>query len=138
MLPDLFALEIPIPQCYVNQRIREMGGLMSDERATTFGSYISQQRRVRGLGQKQLAEQIQREEGGSISPQYLNDIEHDRRSPSSDHMINEFARVLQLSANYLFYLTGRVPAAARRRDATPQDVDQWVQAFRRSAPNKKR
>jgi transcriptional regulator with XRE-family HTH domain len=111
---------------------------MSDEPATTFGSYISQQRRVRGLGQKQLAEQIQREEGGSISPQYLNDIEHDRRSPSSDHMINEFARVLQLSANYLFYLTGRVPAAARRRDATPQDVDQWVQAFRRSAPNKKR
>jgi transcriptional regulator with XRE-family HTH domain len=111
---------------------------MSDERATTFGSYISEQRRARGLSQKQLAERIQREEGGSISPQYLNDIEHDRRSPSSDHMINEFARVLQLSANYLFYLAGRVPAAARHRDATPRDVDQWVQAFRRSAPNKKR
>jgi transcriptional regulator with XRE-family HTH domain len=111
---------------------------MSDERATTFGSYISEQRRARGLSQKQLAERIQREEGGSISPQYLNDIEHDRRSPSSDHMINEFARVLQLSANYLFYLAGRVPAAARHRDATPHDVDQWVQAFRRSAPNKKR
>jgi transcriptional regulator with XRE-family HTH domain len=98
----------------------------------------SEQRRARGLSQKQLAERIQREEGGSISPQYLNDIEHDRRSPSSDHMINEFARVLQLSANYLFYLAGRVPAAARHRDATPRDVDQWVQAFRRSAPNKKR
>ena len=111
---------------------------MGDERATTFGSYISEQRRARGLSQKQLAERIQREEGGSISPQYLNDIEHDRRSPSSDHMINEFARVLQLSANYLFYLAGRVPAAARHRDATPRDVDQWVQAFRRSAPNKKR
>jgi transcriptional regulator with XRE-family HTH domain len=111
---------------------------MSDERATTFGSYISQQRRALGLSQKQLAEKIQREEGGPISPQYLNDIEHDRRSPSSDHMINEFARVLQLSANYLFYLAGRVPAAARRRDATPRDVDQWVQAFRRSASNKKR
>ena len=111
---------------------------MGDERATTFGSYISEQRRARGLSQKQLAERIQREEGGSISPQYLNDIEHNRRSPSSDHMINEFARVLQLSANYLFYLAGRVPAAARHRDATPRDVDQWVQAFRRSAPNKKR
>ena len=72
---------------------------MSDERPTTFGSYISQQRRARGLSQKQLAEEIRREEGGPISPQYLNDIEHDRRSPSSDHMINEFARVLDLSAN---------------------------------------
>jgi transcriptional regulator with XRE-family HTH domain len=111
---------------------------MSDGHETTFGSYISHQRRARGLTQKQLAEQIQREEGGSISPQYLNDIEHDRRSPSSDHMINEFARVLQLSANYLSYLTGRVPAAARRRDATPRDIDQWVQAFRRSVPDKKR
>ena len=111
---------------------------MSDERATTFGSYISQQRRARGLSQKQLAEEIRREEGGPISPQYLNDIEHDRRSPSSDHMINEFARVLDLSANYLSYLTGRVPAAARRSDATPRDIDQWVRAFRRSTPDKKR
>ena len=110
---------------------------MSDERALSFGRYISQERRARGLSQKQLAEQIQREEGGSISPQYLNDIEHDRRSPTSDHMINEFARVLNLSANYLFYLAGRVPAAARRTDATPGEVDQWVQAFRRSSPRKK-
>lgn len=105
---------------------------MSDERVLAFGRYISQERRARGLSQKQLAEQIRREEGGSISPQYLNDIEHDRRSPSSDHMINEFARVLNLSANYLFYLAGRVPAEARRRDATPNEVDRWVQAFRRS------
>jgi transcriptional regulator with XRE-family HTH domain len=111
---------------------------MSDERATTFGIYVSQQRRALGLSQKQLAEKIRREEGGSISPQYLNDIEHDRRSPSSDHMINEFARVLDLSANYLSYLTGRVPAAARRSDATPRDIDQWVRAFRRSTPDKKR
>src|ERR1700736_6481540 len=108
---------------------------MSDERATTFGSYISQQRRARGLSQKQLAEKIRREEGGSISPQYLNDIEHDRRSPSSDHMIKEFARVLGLSENYLFYLAGRVPAEARRSDVTPKQVDKWVAsasaAFRR-------
>jgi transcriptional regulator with XRE-family HTH domain len=110
---------------------------MSDGHSNTFGRYISQQRRARGLSQKQLAEEIQREEGGSISPQYLNDIEHDRRSPTSDHMINEFARVLHLSANYLFYLAGRVPAAARRRDATPSEVDQWVRAFRRSSRGKK-
>ncbi len=109
----------------------------SDDVDEDFGRYISQERRAWGLSQKQLSEQIQREEGGSISPQYLNDIEHDRRSPTSDHMINEFARVLNLSANYLFYLAGWVPAAARRRDATPSEVDKWVQAFRRSSPGKK-
>ena len=104
---------------------------MSDVAAATFGEAISQQRRKLGLSQKQLAEQM------SISPQYLNDIEHDRRSPSSDHMIKEFARVLGLSENYLFYLTGRVPAEARRSDVTPKQVDKWVAsanaAFRRSA-----
>jgi transcriptional regulator with XRE-family HTH domain len=108
-----------------------------DDEPTTFGRAISDARRKLGLSQKQLAELVHREEGGSISPQYLNDIEHDRRSPSSDHMVNEFARVLDLSANYLSYLAGRVPAAARRRDATPGEVDRWVQAFRRSPPGKK-
>jgi transcriptional regulator with XRE-family HTH domain len=110
---------------------------MSDEPAATFGRAIAQRRRDIGLSQKQLAEQIQREEGGSISPQYLNDIEHDRRSPSSDHMINEFARVLKLSANYLSYLAGRVPAAARQPGVTPQQVDRWVNAFRGPSSSKR-
>ena len=117
---------------------------MSDVAAATLGEAISQQRRKLGLSQKQLAEQIRREEGGSISPQYLNDIEHDRRSPSSDHMIKEFARVLgpPLSENYLFYLAGRVPAEARRSDVTPKQVERWVAsanvAFRRSAGRRSR
>jgi transcriptional regulator with XRE-family HTH domain len=104
---------------------------------TTFGEAIAGKRKELGLSQKQLAEQIHREEGGSISPQYLNDIEHDRRSPSSDHIINEFARVLSLSANYLAYLAGRVPAEARKAGVTPREVDKWVAAFRRTTTDKK-
>lgn len=110
---------------------------MSADNATTLGQAISQKRRELGLNQKQLAEMIQREEGGSISPQYLNDIEHDRRSPSSDHMVSEFGRVLGLSPNYLYYLAGRVPAEARQPGVTPRQVDRWVAAFRRSVTNKK-
>ena len=98
----------------------------------TFGGVIAAERKKAGLSQKQLAEAIQREEGGSISPQYLNDIEHDRRSPSSDHMIKEFARVLKLSENYLYYLAGRLPAQVRRSGVTSSEVDRWVAAFRRS------
>jgi transcriptional regulator with XRE-family HTH domain len=105
--------------------------------AVTFGRYISEERKKSGLSQKDLAERITREEGGSISPQYLNDIEHDRRSPSSDHIIQEFARALKVSVNYLYYLADRVPAEARRANMAPQQVDEWVAAFRRTTPPKR-
>jgi transcriptional regulator with XRE-family HTH domain len=100
---------------------------------TTFGRKISETRKKLGLSQKQLAERIRREEDGEpISPQYLNDIEHDRRSPSSDHIINEFARELSLSADYLSYLAGRVPARIRNLSLTEREVDRVAAAaFRR-------
>jgi transcriptional regulator with XRE-family HTH domain len=104
----------------------------------TFGKYISEIRKRKGMSQKQLADLIQREEGGSISPQYLNDIEHDRRSPSSDHMIHQFAGILKVSANYLYYLAGRMPAEVRRVNAPPNQVDKWVSAFRRTNPPKRK
>jgi transcriptional regulator with XRE-family HTH domain len=104
----------------------------------TFGKYISKVRKDQGMSQKQLAELIEREEGGSISAQYLNDIEHDRRSPSSDHMIQQFAKVLKVSANYLYYLAGRMPAEIRRANMPPNQVEEWVAAFRRTNPPKRK
>ena len=100
----------------------------------TFGAYIGAARKKLGLSQKKLAEKIEREEGGSISPQYLNDIEHDRRSPSSDHMIQEFARVLNVGADYLYYLAGRVPADVRQANLPQQKVEATFAAFRRDGP----
>jgi transcriptional regulator with XRE-family HTH domain len=110
---------------------------MADE-PQTFGKYISQTRKEHGLSQKQLAERIVREEGGAISAQYLNDIEHDRRNPSSDHMIQQFARVLKVSPHYLYYLAGRMPAVLRQANVPPQQVDEWVAAFRRTGPPKRK
>jgi transcriptional regulator with XRE-family HTH domain len=104
----------------------------------TFGRYINDVRKKLGLSQKELAELIEREEGGSISPQYLNDIEHDRRSPSSDHIIKQFADALKVSVNYLYYLAGRVPEDARRANMAPDQVDEWVAAFRRTEPQKRK
>jgi hypothetical protein len=43
---------------------------------------------------KDLASRVLREDAEAISPQYLNDIEHDRRSPSSDRMVQQFADAL--------------------------------------------
>jgi transcriptional regulator with XRE-family HTH domain len=46
-----------------------------------FGTLISEARRSKGLSQKDLAAKVKKEDGQAISPQYLNDIEHDRRNP---------------------------------------------------------
>jgi transcriptional regulator with XRE-family HTH domain len=63
--------------------------------STTFGQAVANARKAKGLSQKELAALIVKDEGGgAISPQYLNDIEHDRRSPTSDHLIKQFAKVL--------------------------------------------
>ncbi|SET90780.1 helix-turn-helix domain-containing protein, partial [Oceanicella actignis] len=68
----------------------------------TFGRAIAKARKAAGLSQKELAARVMKEEGGgSISPQYLNDIEHDRRSPSSSHLIREFSGILNIPEDYL-------------------------------------
>ena len=102
----------------------------------TFGRAISQARKALGLSQKQLAQKILREDGGSISPQYLNDIEHDRRSPSSDRMVQQFAEVLGMETDWLYYLAGKFPADLRERNLTQRELAARMVAFR-AGPNKK-
>lgn len=97
----------------------------------TFGRAISTARKKLGWSQKELAGKVRREDGEPISPQYLNDIEHDRRSPSSDHMVQQFADALSISADWLYYLAGKFPADVRQRKLTPQDVSKAMVAFRR-------
>ena len=99
----------------------------------TFGSYIAMLRKEKGISQKDLAALILREEDGKpISPQYLNDIERDRRSPTSDHTIHQFAAALRADADYLFYLAGTLPQYARDANVGPEVVAQAFKAFRRS------
>jgi transcriptional regulator with XRE-family HTH domain len=104
----------------------------------TLGRAIGDARKALGLSQKDLAGRIHREDGiGSISPQYLNDIEHNRRIPGTDHMIREFAAALNISANYLFYLANRVPVTLRGIALSSDEVDRFVgqaMAFRRTYP----
>jgi transcriptional regulator with XRE-family HTH domain len=93
----------------------------------TFGQAISKARKALGLGQKELAALVMKEdENGAISPQYLNDIEHDRRSPSSGHLIRQFSGILQIPEDYLFALAGRLPDDLR---AAISDPDRVVAAF---------
>jgi transcriptional regulator with XRE-family HTH domain len=99
--------------------------------ALTFGKYISNARKAKHMSQKELASCILREDNVAISPQYLNDIEHDRRQPTSDHLIEQFAKALQLSTDYLHFLAGVLPEEIRKRDLTVDDVANAFKAFRK-------
>jgi transcriptional regulator with XRE-family HTH domain len=97
----------------------------------TFGTYIVEARKALKMNQKELAARILREEDGQpISPQYLNDIEHDRRSPMSDHLIQQFAKVLSLKADYLHYLLGKLPDD-RPKNLSEKEVEKAFMVFRR-------
>ena len=96
----------------------------------TFGNIVSSFRKKKNLSQKELAQKIMREDGDPISPQYLNDIEHDRRSPSSDHIIKQFSKALGVKADYLHYLNGRFPEPERKRKLTSLEFERAIIAFR--------
>ncbi len=93
----------------------------------TFGQAIIKARKAKGLSQKELAALIVKDEGGgAITPQYLNDIEHDRRSPTADHLIKQFAKLLGEDEGYLFVLAGKIPDEMRKK---AKDRDQIVSSF---------
>ena len=99
----------------------------------TFGRAISGARKARGMSQKELAGRVLKEDGGGpISPQYLNDIEHDRRSPTSDHLIREFARLLDEDEGYLFFLAGKIPEDIRRSAADRACIVRSFANFRKT------
>lgn len=102
----------------------------------TLGQHIATARKAKGLSQKELAAQIKREDGTAISPQYLNDIEHDRRTPSSDHLVKQFASILELDLDYTYYLADRFPEDLRK-GLTQKEVSNVMMAFRGRPKGKK-
>jgi transcriptional regulator with XRE-family HTH domain len=100
----------------------------------SFGQIIADARKQLGISQKTLAERIKKEDGESISPQYLNDIERDRRNPPSEYLIIQFAKELDLKKDYLLLAAGTLPQdiAARLQDSDPEAVERAFRAFRKT------
>jgi transcriptional regulator with XRE-family HTH domain len=94
----------------------------------SFGRVVAEARKQAGLSQKELAASIFKEGRQSISPQYLNDIEHDRRNAPPDYLIEQFARVLGVSEDYLYYRAGELPTDVR--DVTGVDEKKAVAAYK--------
>src|SRR5690606_28706741 len=99
----------------------------------TFGPAIPQPRQRHGLSHYQLAARAMQEDRvGTMSPQYLNDIEHDRRSPSSGHLIRQFSGILNIPEDYLYALAGRLPDDLRPDASTPDKVVKAFANFRKA------
>lgn len=96
---------------------------MSNE---TLGSVITAARKAKGLSQKELAERV------VLSPQYLNDIEHDRRMPSSSQFVTQVATVLSLDVEYLSFLADTWPDSLRRQIKSHDDFSKFLTAFRKT------
>jgi transcriptional regulator with XRE-family HTH domain len=93
----------------------------------TFGQAVSSARKKKQLSQKQLASMILKDDGNPISPQYLNDIERDRRNPPGEYLLGQFAKVLELPEEYLYFLANEIPP--KYRQVPPKDPLQVLQAF---------
>lgn len=104
----------------------------------TFGQIIAEARKALGISQKDLAEKILKEDGKAISPQYLNDIEHDRRDPPSEFLIVQFAKELKLKKEFLIAAGGLWPSDLREKlaGADPKKVEEAFTAFRQKLKEK--
>lgn len=99
-----------------------------------FGQIISEARKRLGVSQKELAQKIKKEDGEPISPQYLNDIERDRRNPPSEFLIAQLAKELLLSKDYLLLASGSLPSELKDKlsESDPDSVERAYQAFRKN------
>ena len=101
----------------------------------TFGQVVSGARKAAGISQKELAGRIRKDDGAPISPQYLNDLERDRRNPPAEPLLRQFATELDLSPEYLCFVAGQLPAELRDLGGaadSPERVTAAFQAFRRT------
>jgi transcriptional regulator with XRE-family HTH domain len=102
---------------------------MKEAQPMTFGQVIAKYRKKAGYNLREMAPLVTKENGEPISFGYLSDIENDRRNPPSDHMINELARVLDISPNLLYIYARRLPAGLPVVDDQSK-ADKAIQAFR--------
>jgi len=98
----------------------------------SFGQVIAEARKKKGSSQKDLAMRIKKEDGAPISPQYLNDIERDRRNPPSEFILSQIAKELNLSLDYLQILAGKVPEDIQVEQYKPEEIEAAILAFRRT------
>jgi transcriptional regulator with XRE-family HTH domain len=95
-----------------------------------LGEVVKQARHARRLTLRCLADQVMKEDGTPISPQYLFDIEVHHRIPAP-HVLRELARVLALDYDTLLALSGAADTVVRDYlEEHPQHTEAVIKFFR--------
>ena len=95
-----------------------------------LGEVVKQARQARRLTLRRLADQVSKEDGRPISPQYLFDIETHHRVPSL-HVLQELARVLEQDYDTLLILAGAADTVVRDYlQEHPQHTEAVIKLFR--------
>ena len=101
----------------------------------TFGELIAEGRKRAKLTQREFAARIKMEDGRPISAPYLNDLEHNLRHPPRGYLIEQFARELDLEADLLYFVAGKVPSDIQPQAAGEEQVLAAYRAFRKELKN---
>lgn len=97
---------------------------------------VAEARRAIGMSQKELASKVKKDDGQAISPQYLNDVERDRRNPPSEDLIVQIAAALKIDEDVLCLAAGTIPKDVQKLAAThPEQVQEAFRAFRKRVKN---
>lgn len=97
----------------------------------TLGSVLAEARKNKEYSLREVAERVKKEDGQPITPQYLNDIEHDRRIPSPE-VLKSLGRALQVNEDYLHFLAGILPKDIKGLRVSKEAVIQAYSLFRRN------
>jgi transcriptional regulator with XRE-family HTH domain len=111
---------------------------MATKPELTMGLMSATARKAKSWRLQQLGEAVGtvREGGKAVSPQFINDVEHDRRKPSAE-LLPAFATVLQLHIDVLHCATGEgLPFVNASLPAHPETGPEIVHLFRRSKEKK--
>lgn len=97
--------------------------------ATSFGALVRAAREALHLPLSEVARQIVKADQQTLSVGYLKAIELGNRYPSQG-LIPQFARLLHLPENVLYYSLGRPPADLHTLPATAPQIQAAFQAMR--------
>src|SRR5690348_7492249 len=99
-------------------------------RSKTLRELLAGQRKELGISQKEMASLIKNRDGKPITSAYLNYLEHVRGEPPG-YLLDQFAEVLRISRDVLYFWTRRMPPDIEPGEASPEKVTAAYRAFRR-------
>ena len=122
--------------------------VVTEPQDSSFGDYLRELRKAKGLSQKELAERVE------IDFTYLSKIETGSASPPAEDTILRLADVLRADADKLILLAGKVPKdlgkvvtgsktmptllrAMKDKEFTEEQLEECLRQLRKKGPETK-